>query len=256
MNNASLLVVVFYSLIGSVVSLIGGIVLLGGSHKNIEKFSKLAVPFAAGALLGAVFLDLLKDGLEESTINVVMISALAGIVVFFTVERMTHWFHHHHEEDSTRLKSPLLIIVADTLHNALDGVAIASAFLINTPTGIATTIAIAAHEIPQEIGDFGVLLSKGMSRGKVLVVNLASAFATVVSAIVVYILGGKDGVPVGVLLGLSAGFLLYIAMSDLIPTIHEKKSIKGRLDINIILLVAGIVTVGIAAEIARSFTPH
>jgi len=93
--------------------------------------------------------------------------------------------------------------------------------LINVPTGIVTIIAIAAHEIPQEIGDFGLLLSKGLDRKKVLLVNAMSALATTVAALVTFALGSQDKLPLGWLLGISSGFLLYIAMSDIIPTIHE-----------------------------------
>jgi len=211
------------------------------------------VPFAAGALLGAVFLDLLKEGLEMSDIDTVLVSVLGGIVGFFALERVTHWFHHHHEEDNVSRKSPLLIIIGDTLHNALDGVAIAASFLISVPTGIVTTIAVAAHEIPQEIGDFGVLLSKGLSKKRVLLANILSALATTVSAVLVFTLGDADKLPLGVLFGVSAGFLLYIALSDLIPTIHEKPSKKGKLDKQLLFLLAGIATVWVAVYISHGF---
>jgi zinc and cadmium transporter len=253
MTNASILIVTVFSLLGGILSLIGGVVLLRTRAHHIKLFTTYSVPFAAGALLGAVFLDLLREGLELSETDVVLLSVLGGIVGFFALERVTHWFHHHHEEDSTAKKSPLLIIVGDTLHNALDGVAIASSFLISVPTGIVTTIAVAAHEIPQEIGDFGVLLSKGLSKKKVLLANVVSSLATTVAAVAVFILGDADKLPLGVLLGISAGFLLYVALSDLIPTIHEKPSKKGSLDKQLLLLLAGIATVWLAVYFSHSY---
>lgn len=253
MTNANLLHVILFSLIGGILSLAGGVVLLKTNAKYLKIFTIYSVPFAAGALLGAVFLDLLKEGLEMSDIDTVLVSVLGGIVGFFALERVTHWFHHHHEEDNVSRKSPLLIIIGDTLHNALDGVAIAASFLISVPTGIVTTIAVAAHEIPQEIGDFGVLLSKGLSKKRVLLANILSALATTVSAVLVFTLGDADKLPLGVLFGVSAGFLLYIALSDLIPTIHEKPSKKGKLDKQLLFLLAGIATVWVAVYISHGF---
>lgn len=248
---ATYLDVIFYSLIGGVFSLLGALIFLK-SKRGADKLAKYATPFAAGALLAAVFLDLLKEGVEVSKADSVMIAALAGIVIFFLAERLLHWFHHHHQhEDSDPSKS--LIIVGDTLHNALDGVAIAAAFLVSVPTGIVTTIAVAAHEIPQEIGDFGLLLSKGMSRKKVLLVNIFSALATTAAAVVTFALGSAEKLPLGILPGLSAGFLLYIALSDVIPEIHENASKKRLLDWQPVLLLLGIIVVGISISLSHRY---
>lgn len=242
--------VIFFSLIGGVFSLIGGVLLLS-RRKSAELLAAYATPFAAGALLAAVFLDLLKEGIESASVTTVMISTLSGIVLFFFAERFLHWFHHHHQHEG---KDPAtsLIVIGDTVHNALDGVAIAAAFLVSVPTGIVTTIAVAAHEIPQEIGDFGLLLSKGMTRRKVLTVNVISALATTVMAVVTYLLGSNDRLPIGLLLGLSAGFLLYIAMSDIIPTIHEKSK-KKLFDLQPFLLLLGVVVVGVSIQLAHQY---
>jgi zinc and cadmium transporter len=243
--------ILFYSLVGGVFSLIGGVLML--SRKNLaDKLAKYATPFAAGALLSAVFMDLLKDGLEESSVDTVMLSTLIGVISFFLAERFLHWFHHHHQHEG---KDPTtsLIIVGDTIHNALDGVAIAAAFLVSVPTGIVTTIAVAAHEIPQEIGDFGLLLAKGMSRMRVLLVNLFSAFATVVAALITFALGSQQHLPLGALIGLSAGFLLYIASSDIIPEIHERAPKDKLFDLQPILLVLGAVVVAVSINLAHHF---
>lgn len=225
------------------------------SKKSIShKLAYYATPFAAGALLAAVFIDLLPEGLETAESKTVLTATLCGIILFFLAERFLRWFHHHHEDDENNNDPTIsLIIAGDTLHNALDGVAIAAAFLINVPTGIVTTFAVAAHEIPQEIGDFGLLLSKGMKRGKVLLVNGLSALATTAAAVATFALGSADKLPIGALLGLSAGFLLYIALSDIIPTIHAKTDDSKILQTQTLLLIAGVIAVGLAVEVTHSY---
>jgi zinc and cadmium transporter len=250
--EANLGQVVIFSLLGGVVSLIGGALLI--SKKNVaEKLAHYATPFAGGALLAAVFLDLLKEGIEASETETVLMATVAGILLFFIAEGFLHWFHHHHEHSDERDPKTSLIIVGDTLHNALDGVAIAASFLISVPTGIVTTIAVAAHEIPQEIGDFGLLLSKGLSRKKVLLVNFISALATVLFAVITFSLGSEDALPIGLLLGLSAGFLLYIALSDVIPTIHHNRDKNKRFSVQAALLILGAVFVGVSIQIAHNY---
>lgn len=253
---STLTYVIIFSVLGGVVSLIGGLLLLK-NQKTANKLALYATPFAGGALLAAVFLDLLKEGIEIGSTDTVLIASLVGILAFFSAEGFLHWFHHHHEhKDDKSDPKRWLIIFGDTMHNALDGVAIAASFLISVPTGIVTTIAVAAHEIPQEIGDFGLLLSKGMKRKKVLLVNLLSAVATVVFAVITYLLGSDEKLPLGVLLGLSAGFLLYIAMSDIIPAIHDKKTRKNFFDTQALLLILGVMTVGLVTTLAHQYIDH
>lgn len=244
--------IIFYSLIGGLFSLVGGLLLLR-SKKVANKLAIYATPFAAGALLAAVFLDLLKEGLEAASADTVLLSALSGILLFFLAERFLHWFHHHHQHEG-KDPSTSLIVIGDTVHNALDGVAIAAAFLISVPTGIITTFAVAAHEIPLEIGDFGLLLSKGMRRKKVLMVNIFSALATTAAALITFTLGSEDALPIGAIVGVSAGFLLYIALSDIIPDIHESSSNKKLFAPQPLLLLLGVVVVGIFIQLAHSLT--
>lgn len=224
--------------------------LLLTSKAASQKMAFYATPFAAGALLAAVFLDLLPEGIETANAEQVLLAALLGILVFYFAERFLRWFHHHHQHGEGDPAVPL-IVVGDTLHNALDGIAIAAAFLVSIPTGIVTTLAVAAHEIPQEIGDFGLLLDKGMSRTKVLIVNVASALATVVAAVLTYAVGSEDKLPTGVLLGLSAGFLLYIALSDVIPMLHERQDAKRLIDWQSALVVVGVVFVAVAISVTH-----
>jgi zinc and cadmium transporter len=251
MTTANMAQVVFFSFLGGVVSLIGGILLL--SHKKMaERLAVYATPFAGGALIAAVFLDLLKEGLETSRTETVMLATVVGILLFFIAEGFLHWFHHHHEHgDKRRDPKVALVIVGDTLHNALDGIAIAASFLISVPTGIVTTLAVAAHEIPQEIGDFGLLLSKGMRRTEVILVNVLSAVATVLFAALTFELGNEQALPLGVLFGISAGFLLYIALSDVIPTIHSNRQKKFTLQA--MLMILGALFVGVSIQVAHHY---
>lgn len=252
MDN-NLLLVILFATIGGVVSLIGGVILLS-SKRSANALAEYATPFAGGALLAAVFLDLLKEGVETGPSDTVLMAALIGMVIFFLAEGFLHWFHHHHQhEGDPKDPSVWLIIIGDTVHNALDGVAIAASFLISVPTGVVTTIAVAAHEIPQEIGDFGLMLGKGMSRRAVLLVNFLSALATVVFAIITYKLGSQETLPIGALLGLSAGFLLYIAASDIIPTIHESNKQKHAFSIQALMLVLGVIVVGLATNLSHKY---
>lgn len=248
---ASYAQIVIYSLVGGLFSLVGGIAMLS-NRKLAKVLESYGMPFAAGALLAAVFLDLLADGIEDASAKVVLTSALIGIFIFFFAERFLRWFHHHHQHEK---KDPALslIIFGDILHNALDGIAIAAAFLISVPTGIVTTLAIAAHEIPQEIGDFGLMLAKGMKRSSVLIVNVLSALATTVTALIVFSLGKNSNLPTGMLLGISAGFLLYIALSDIIPTIHEKTNNKRLFDLQPILMILGALLVASSIQIAHKY---
>lgn len=244
--------VLLFSLLGGVVSLSGAILLIN-NKKTAQGLAKYATPFAAGVLLAAAFTDLLPEALHESSEQPrnTLVWGLIGILLFFMLERFLRWFHHHHEHGKEKANNSL-VIVGDTLHNALDGIAIGAAFLIDTPTGIVATMAVAMHEIPQEIGDFGILLRNGMKKRKVIIANIFSALATTVTALLTYALGDADWFPLPALLAITAGFFIYIASSDIIPEIHEK--VQGnRRDIRPWLLLAGAAFVLFISPIAHEF---
>jgi zinc and cadmium transporter len=243
-------------LAGSLFSLVGGFYLIYGGKRAL-KLQTLAVPFAAGALLAAAFLDLAPEALHEGLPEQVLAWMLFGILVFFVMERGLRWFHHHHthENENSHSANKWLIVFGDTLHNALDGIAVGAAFLVSPATGVVATAAIAAHEIPQEIGDFGLLLSKGMRRRGVLLVNIVSALATVVTAVGVVILGGAVELPVTEALAITAGFFIYIAASDIIPTIHAERKAKSA-NIQTLILLTGVAVVAIITMYAHQFLPE
>ena len=239
--------ILFFTFIGSALSLIGGVVLLF-REKLALKFSHFLSAFAAGTLLGTVFFDLFPEAArlaEEggSKINV-FAYVLSGILGFFLLERFIHWFHHHqHEYPDEKVKPTVpLIIVGDSVHNFIDGVIIAVTFLVNIPLGIVTTLAVAAHEIPQEIGDFGILLNKGLKKKKVLLLNIISALTAMMGAVIAYLLGEKIEASLPILLSITAGFFIYIAASDLIPEIHHENR-KGFAVIETALLFLGVIVV-------------
>jgi len=255
--NSDWLLLITAALFGSVVSLIGGFLLLS-KKITVRKIQRIAIPFAAGALLAAAFIDLLPEAMEAGEPQRVALYALGGFLVFFVLERFLGWFHHHHSTDDehhSHKATRSLIVVGDTVHNLIDGLALGAAFLADPALGIVTAVAIAAHEIPQEVGDFGVLLSLGMRRKNVLIVNLLSAMVTVVGAVLVYALGnGLEGIQPLLLAG-TAGFFIYIAASDLIPTIHDEPSMKTA-NMQTLIVLVGIAIVGFSIVGAHNALPE
>ena len=242
--------ILVFSTIGSLVSLVGGLALLFKSKKAM-RWSHLLAAFAAGALLGATFFDLLPEALHEAgDTQAVLTWMLGGILLFFVLERFIHWFHHHelhHQDHHEHHRATVpLVVLGDTIHNFIDGVVIASTFLVDIRLGMITTLAVAAHEIPQEVGDFGILLNAGLRRSKILLINILSALATVLGAMVAYRVGETVEAVVPIFLAVTAGFFVYISLSDLIPGIHsetkEKLAVKESL-----LLFAGLALVWLFA---------
>lgn len=247
--------ILLFTFLGSIVSLAGGIILLF-KEKLLLKVSHFLASFAAGTLLGAAFFDLMPEAEEaahstssgQAGVNI-FFWTLIGILVFFLLERFIHWFHHHHSH-STKNTEPTvsLVVLGDSVHNFIDGIVIAATFLVSMPLGITTSFAVAAHEIPQEIGDFGILMHRGLSRKKILMVNLLSAATAFIGAILTFLLGHviKEALPA--LLSLTAGFFIYIAASDLIPEIHEENR-KGFAFVESMLLLLGVAIIWVFVSI-------
>lgn len=247
--------IVLFVIVGSVFSLAGGILLL--LNKKVVKIAHILSSFAAGTLLGAVFFEILPEGLHQSeeTIGVsnFYLFTLVGIVVFYLLERILHW-QHTHDEVGSREPIVAMIVIGDTIHNFVDGIAIASAFLINMPVGIITALVVGAHEIPQEIGDFGVLLKKGLARKNILFINVLSASVSVVGAIITFYLGSSFTSLSVVFVAIAAGFFLYISLSNLIPEIHHENR-KGFALAETFALLGGILLTFIAISSLHSLLP-
>lgn len=187
--------------------------------KNILHY---LVSFAAGVMLSTALLDILPEALEsQDDLMAIMWTVLFGIIFGFMMERFVLWYHHHHEDSHNIKPSAYLVIFGDAFHNFIDGIAIAATFIANPGVGIATTIAIAAHEIPQEIADLSILINSGLTKKKALLFNGLSALTAVIGVIIgFYFIKTFDSVT-NLMLGFTAGIFLYIPLADLIPELHS-----------------------------------
>ena len=217
----------FYTLISvflvSIISFIG-VVTLSINLNKLKKFLIYFISFAAGALLGDSFLHLLPGVVEKNgfTLNV-SILVLVGILIFFFLEKIIHWRHHHVPLDAKNHIHPFAYtnLVGDSLHNFIDGLIIAASYVVSIPVGLATTLAVILHEIPQEIGDFSILVHAGFSKGKALFVNFLTALTAILGAIVGLWLSGKVEETALILVPIAAGVFIYVGGSDLIPELHR-----------------------------------
>lgn len=224
------------------------------------------ISYAIGALLGAAFLEVLPHAIEaaESPEQAAM-NILAGILIFFVLEKLVLWRHchdegcHEHAPDHhghgavaghDHGRSGLLILVGDTFHNFVDGVLIAAAFVESTPLGIVTALAIIAHEIPQEAGDFLILLHSGYSRSKALIFNLLSSLATLVGGLLAYFALSHMQTLVPVFLALAAASMIYVAVADLIPGLHKRTELRATAQ-QVLLIAAGIASIALAHPLAE-----
>jgi len=226
----------------SLLSLVG-IVTLSIQKKYIRRIIIYLVSFAVGALFGDALVHLLPEAFEsiESSLTVSLL-VLAGIVIFFVLEKFVCWRHCHIIE-SEKHYHPIIVmnLVGDFIHNFLDGVIIGASYVVSIPLGLATTVAVILHEIPQEIGDFGVLLHGGMSVKKALLYNFLSALAALLGLFLVFALGSLASSFSVYLLPVAAGGFLYIAGSDLIPELkHETKIAASVGQLLAILLGIGL----------------
>lgn len=250
---------IFYSLIGGLFSLGGGLLLL--LVTNAERSKKIIVSllgFAAGAFLGAIFLHILPEALEMGVEpHYVMIATLVGFLSFFVLERLLmivrsrHHGHEHAHIHSDHTESlPFLLILGDIVHNFMDGIIIALAYIANPVLGLTTTLAVAAHEIPQEIGDFSILLDQGWSKRRVIIVNILQSLVAIPGVIVGFYLGSSLEGFLPYMLSATAGAFLYIAASDLIPELHHRTGHKHFFRV-VIPLVASVLLVGFLIELSH-----
>ncbi|HET9269997.1 MAG TPA: ZIP family metal transporter, partial [Vicinamibacterales bacterium] len=199
------------------------------------------VSYAVGALLGASMLDILPKTLEQLPAREVFPVLLLGILLFFVLEKLVLWRHCHTHDCEVHDGAVLPVVVGDGFHNFVDGAVIAAAAMTSLPLGITTAVAVTAHEIPQEVGDFAILLHAGYSRSKALMLNVLSALASIVGAIAAFVAFDRIPALLPYFLALSAASFLYVAMADLIPGLH-----RGRTDASslrqILLIGAGVAT--------------
>ena len=232
-------------IIVSLISLIGIFIFL--KEKILNRILFFLVSFAAGSLLGAAFLDLLPEALNSHNKNIVPIFILLGILSFFILEKFLYWHHHHTEEKDVHTFT-YLNIVGDGVHNFVDGAVIAVSFLSSTALGIVTTVAIIAHEIPQEIGDFAILIYGGFSKAKALVYNFLTALTAILGALLAFFYSKSIGSLSSNLTAFAVGGFIYIASTDLIPEIQKEKDLKKSM-LQFLLMVIGILLIWIVGKI-------
>lgn len=269
--------IIVFSLLGGVLSVLAASVYLLINDKYQKILLPHTVSFAIGALLGAALLALLPHALEINEnvdVHDLGLTILIGLLGFFMLEKMVLWRHchsahcevhspsethklgevhspneahspneththsHHHEKDA----SGTLIIIGDAIHNFVDGVLIAAAFMTDVDLGIVTAMAVAAHEIPQEIGDFAILLNSGFKRGRALFFNIMASLATLVGAVIAYysLQSAQHALPY--ILAIAASSFIYIAVADLIPGLHKKTALRETVQ-QITLIALGVITI-------------
>ncbi|OIO80889.1 ZIP family metal transporter [Candidatus Pacearchaeota archaeon CG1_02_32_132] len=226
-------------LVVSIVSLVG-VIILGISSSKLKVVLIYLLAFSAGALFGDVFLHIIPEMGEEGFSLVSSIWILAGFLLFFVIEKFVHWQHCHMPITKNHIHPfAYTNLIGDGFHNFLDGLIIAAGYLVSLPIGIATTLAVIFHEIPQEIGDFGVMIHGGFSKGKALFLNFVSALLAVLGAVIGLILSTRIEYIADILLPLAAGGFIYIAGADLIPELHKDVGIRKAF-LQLIALLAGI----------------
>jgi zinc and cadmium transporter len=224
------------------------------------QFIGALVSYAIGALLGAVFLDILPEAIEQtSSVTTVSATLLAGILLFFVLEKLVLWRHCHHDHCEVHEphthghdhgRSGTMIVVGDTFHNFVDGIIIAAAFLADTELGIVTALAIIAHEIPQEVGDFVILLHSGYSKLRAFQLNLISSLATLVGGVLGYYTLQTMQSLVPTLLALAAASMIYVAVADLIPGLHKRTQLRDTLQ-QVVLIALGVGTVALVGAVVH-----
>jgi len=235
----------FYALtsvvVVSLISLIG-IATLSIKIDRLRKILIYLISFSAGALIGDAFIHLLPEAVEESGGFSIMISlyVILGIVISFVIEKFIHW-RHCHMPITTEHKHPFawMNLFGDSIHNFIDGLIIGAAYLVSIPVGIATTTAVILHEIPQEIGDFGVLIHGGFSIKKALLLNFAVALTAILGTVAVLIFGAQSENLSLFLVPFAAGNFIYIASTDLIPELH-KETVVSRSTLQLVWFILGV----------------
>lgn len=227
--------ILFYILIStfliSLIAFIGALTLFL-KEELLDKILLVLVSFSAGALIGGAFLHLLPEAIAKVSPDetlTLFLYLILGFCIFFILEQFIRWHHHHAMSHPEIMPFSYLILISDAIHNFIDGLIIAASFVIAFPVGLVTALAVALHEIPQEIGDYAVLVYGGFKRVKALFLNFLSAITVILGGITGFLLSEKMGNSIVFLLPFAAGNFIYIASSDLIPEIKHKVSLKKSL---------------------------
>jgi zinc and cadmium transporter len=220
-----------------------GVFTLGLKHKSFKWLLIMFVAFSAGALLAGAFFHIIPEALASLPPMIVSFFILFGLVVFFMIERILHWHHCHDEkcDEHSIAEKPVsyLVLFGDGIHNLVDGVIIGASFLTSIPFGILTTIVIIAHEIPQELGDFAVLVHSGFKKSKALMYNFFSQLTCVIGGVLGFFFAKSIQGAIPFILSFAAGGFIYIAASDLMPELHKEPKL-GRAFFSFVFFILGI----------------
>ena len=245
---STLTYIIIASLLISLGSLIG-VLFLALREKITEKIILYLISLSAGTLMGGAFIHLIPEASEQLSASVLFPLVLASFIIFFFIEKVLRWRHCHKEICEIHTFG-YISLIGDSVHNFIDGLIIAATFLIDIRLGMATTLAIAFHEIPQEIGDFGVLLYSGFKKSKALILNFLVSLTIVIGAVVGYFLSFRLGNLTIYLLPIAAGGFLYISASDLIPEIRKERNFKESL-LSFVCFLIGIAIMCLAKFFIR-----
>ena len=241
------LVLVFASL-GSVGAVLGAAGVLV-AHTRSRAILPVLIGYATGTLLGGAFLGMIPEALDRKGGITVPAAILAGILLFFLLEKIVLWRHCHEEQCEIHAASGELILVGDAVHNLMDGLVIGAAFAESTELGVAAAVAVIAHEVPQEVGDFAILLDRGYSRARALVYDIASSLTTLPAAVVAYLSFSAVEGAIPVMLAIAAASFIYIALADLVPGLHR---VPGLLSLprQLIPILAGVGTIALVRAVS------
>ena len=260
----TLALIILFTALGGVLSVIfAGVFLLIPEEPRARILPHL-VSFATGTLLGAALLALVPDALMSSGVDGahgIGLALVAGIVAFFVLEKLVLWRHshsgeyadhgaHHAHHEHREQASAVLVIIGDSIHNALDGVIIAAAFLTDVRLGIVTAVAVMTREIPQEVGDFAVLLHSGMSRGRALLLNLLSSLTSVIGGLIAYFTLGSALRVLPYAVAVAAACFIYVAVADLIPGLHRRVRVRESIA-QVVLITLGIAIIALVERHAH-----
>jgi len=234
----TLILILISNFLISLISLVGIVTLLI-REKIFKKIIFLLISLSAGVLMGGAFLHLIPEILEKNKDPKIFLYVLVGFILFFFIEKILHWRHCHNGKCSIH-SFAYLNLLGEAVHNFIDGLIIAGSFILNTKIGIATSFAVALHEIPQEFGDFGVLVYGGFKKSKALILNFVIALTSIMGGIVGYYSLGYFENSIPLLLSLASGGFIYIAASDLIPELKKEKDITKSL-VTFCIFIVGII---------------
>jgi zinc and cadmium transporter len=237
-----ILIIFVFSVIGSIGAIITASIFLAFKNKIQKVLVPCLISYAIGTLLTAALLGMIPNAISRSNPTLVMFYLLGGIIFFFLLEKTV--IRHHCHDEECRLQSAVgpILLIGDTFHNFMDGIVIAASFLISIHIGIIVSLSVIAHEIPQEIGDFAILIDSGYSKRKAFLLNTLSSSSTIPAALISYYIFDAISSLIPFFLAISAASFIYIALTDLAPNLHRKLEFAHSLR-QVLLIFAGILTI-------------